>query len=238
VPGDLFQISATARRAFDASADPALTTFAFRSDPLIGPLVTQRPGLRIPGAWDPFECAVCAVVLGQKVGSASGRTLAARIVDRAGQRIKEPVTGLTHLFPTPMALANADLNGLGLPKSRVAALQELARAVIQGKLDFGATTESVLAAFSRLRGIGPSTAEYVALRAFEEPDAFPATDSVLRHMAGIAKRPLTALELEARAEAWRPWRGYAATHLWSAAANPIERNARGEIQKPAVRKRV
>jgi AraC family transcriptional regulator of adaptative response / DNA-3-methyladenine glycosylase II len=236
VPAALFQISSAARRVFDTSADPVRTTFAFRSDPLLGPLVTRRPGLRIPGAWDPFECTVCAV-LGQSVSIASGRTLAARIVDRAGQRIKEPVAGLTRLFPTPTALAKADLNGLGLPKTSVVALQELARAVIEGKLDFGASTECVRAALSVLPGIGPSTVEYVALRALEEPDAFPASDSDLRDIAGIANRPLSASELEARAEAWRPWRAYAALHLWSAAASPIEWNAPREIRESIGQKR-
>jgi AraC family transcriptional regulator of adaptative response / DNA-3-methyladenine glycosylase II len=235
VPAVLFQISSAARRVFDTAADPARTTLAFRSDPLLGPFVTRRPGLRIPGAWDPFECTVCAV-LGQNASIASARILAARIVDRAGQRIKKPGADLTSLFPTPTALARADLNGLGLPKTRVSALQELARAVIQGKLDFGASTECVLAALSKLPGIGPSTPEYVALRALGEPDAFPATDSELRHIAGIANRPLSALELQARAEAWRPWRGYAALHLWSAAESPIEWDTRGEISltRPAM----
>jgi AraC family transcriptional regulator, regulatory protein of adaptative response / DNA-3-methyladenine glycosylase II len=218
VPTALFQISSAARRVFDTSADPTRTTLTFCSDPLLGPLVTRRPGLRIPGSWNPFECAVCAI-LGQSVSIASGRILAARIVERAGQRIKNTGTDLASLFPTPTALAKADLNGLGLPKTRVAALQEFARAVTQGKLDFGASTECVLAALSKLRGIGPSTAEYVALRALGEPDAFPVTDPDLRDIAGLRNRPLSASELQARAEAWRPWRGYAALHLWSAAAN-------------------
>jgi len=229
VPAALFQISLAARRAFDASADPARTTFAFRSDSLLGPLVARRPGLRIPGAWDPFECAVCAV-LGQNVSIASGRTLVARLVDMAGQRIKEPVADLTHLFPTPMALAKADLNGLGLPTTQVTALQALACAVTHGKLDFSATSEVVCAALSKLPGIDASTAEYVALRALGEPDAFPATDPVLRHIAGIPNEPLSALELEARAEAWRPWRAYAAMHLWETVTNPIKWKEQGEMQ--------
>jgi AraC family transcriptional regulator of adaptative response / DNA-3-methyladenine glycosylase II len=224
VPAALFQISLAARRVFDTSADPARTTSAFRSDPLLGPFVSRRPGLRIPGIWDPFECTVCAV-LGQEAGIASGRTLAARIVELAGQRIERPDTSLTSLFPTPTALANADLNGLGLTKNSAATLQELARAVILGKVDFSASTDCILAALSKLPGIGRETAEYVALRGLGEPDAFPATDSDLRHIAGVANRPLSALELEARAEAWRPWRGYAAFHLWSATTDPIKWNA-------------
>ena len=221
VPAALFQISSAARRAFDANADPARITFAFRSDQLLGPLVAKRPGLRIPGTWDPFECAVCAV-LGQSVSIDFGRALAARLVERVGQRIKEPVAELTHLFPTPMALARADLNGLGFSKTRVTALQDLSSAVIHGKLDFSSTTESVRASLLKLPGIGASTAEYVVLRALGEPDAFPTADSVLRHITGKPNHPLSALELEARAEAWRPWRAYAAMHLWGTATNPIE----------------
>lgn len=224
VPTTLFRISSAARRVFDTSADPALTTLAFRSDPLLGSLVTRRPGLRIPGAWDPFECAVFAV-LAEAVTIAHARTLAACIVDRAGERIKDPVVGLTRLFPTPLAIARADLNGLDLPKTCVTALQELARAVNEGKLDFGASTECVVAALSQLSGVGPSIAEYVALRALGEPDAFPATDSDLQHIASIANRPLSSAELEARAEAWRPWRGYAAVHLWTSAAAQTELSA-------------
>lgn len=212
-PAALFQISSAARRAFDANADPARIALAFRSDSVLGPLVTKRPGLRIPGAWDPFECAVCAV-LGQNVSVTSSRALAARLVEKVGQRIRDPVEDLTHLFPTPTALARADLNALGFSKTRVTALQELSSAVIQGKLDFSSTTESVRAALSKIAGIGASTAEYVVLRALGEPDAFPSADSVLRHITGEPDHPLSALELEARAEAWRPWRAYAAMHLW------------------------
>jgi AraC family transcriptional regulator, regulatory protein of adaptative response / DNA-3-methyladenine glycosylase II len=236
VPASLFQISSAARRVFDTSADPARTTLAFRSDPLLGPFVMRRPGLRIPGAWDPFECTVCAV-LGQNVSIAFGRILTARVVDRAGQGINKPGADLTSLFPTPTSLAKADLNGLGLSKTRVVAIQELARAVIEGKVDFGASTECVRAALSKLPGVGPWTVEYVALRALGEPDAFPATDSNLRRMAGIASRSLSASELEARAEAWRPWRGYAALHLWRAIADPIEWKPPGEIRESIARRR-
>ena len=213
-PAALFQISSAVRRVFDTSADPARTTQAFQSDSLLGGLVKRRPGLRIPGAWDPFECTVC-VVLGQDVSKAFARTLAARIVDRAGPLLKEPSAGLTRLFPTPMALAKADLNGLGLPKARVATVQELARAVLEGKVDFDASTECIRAALSKLR-IGISTADHVALRALGEPDAFPSADPALRQITGIANQPLSALALQERAEAWRPWRAYAAMHLWSA----------------------
>jgi AraC family transcriptional regulator of adaptative response / DNA-3-methyladenine glycosylase II len=224
VPATLFQISSAARRVFDTSADPARTMLAFRTDPLLGPFVNRRPGLRIPGAWDPFECTVCEVV-GQNVDSTYRRTLVGRVVARVGERLESP-GALTSVFPTPAALVSADLDRLGLSKSQVTMLKKIARAVVEGELDFGASTECVRNALLKL-GIGPSIAEIVALRALGEPDAFPAADYDLRHIAGNL-RSLSAFELEARAEAWRPWRGYAAFHLWTATTDLITwNNCRG-----------
>ncbi len=223
-PGALFQISSNARRAFDLSADPAVISSALRSDPLLGPLVKARPGLRIPGAWDPFECAVRAV-LGQQVSVAAARTLAARVVARAGTPIETTADGLTHLFPSPGALAAADLGGLGITGARIGALHALARAVMEGRLDFGASVDDVAAALAQLPGFGEWTAQYVALRALGEPDAFPAADLVLRRVAAPNGAPLKERALTERAERWRPWRGYAVFHLWRSAAPPPVRKA-------------
>jgi AraC family transcriptional regulator of adaptative response / DNA-3-methyladenine glycosylase II len=212
----LFNVACTARRMFDLGADPARVILAFEHDPTLGPLVRARPGLRIPGAWDPFECVVRAI-LGQQVSVAAGRTLAARLVARAGRPISTAEDGLTHLFPSPAALARADLHGLGLTSARVGALHALARAVRDG-LDLSGSSDDVSRALGALPGIGAWTAQYVALRALGEPDAFPAGDLVLRRVASPGDAPLSARALESRAEAWRPWRGYAALHLWRAAA--------------------
>lgn len=216
-PGDLLELVSGARRVFDLSADPARIAHAFGADPLLGPLVRRRPGLRIPGAWDPFECAVRAV-LGQQVSVAAGRTFAARLVRRAGVPIAGGADGLTHMFPSPAALAGAALDGLGLTNARVAAVRALARAVCDGTLDFAADPQTVVDRLAALPGLGAWTAQYIALRALGEPDAFPAADLVLRRMAGVAGAPLSRRQLEARAEPWRPWRGYAVLHLWRAAA--------------------
>jgi len=216
-PAALFQLSAAARRTFDLAADPARIALALRGDPLLAPLVDRRPGLRIPGAWDPFECAVRAV-LGQQVSVAAGRTLAARVVARVGRPIAGGTDGLTHLFPSPAALAAANLDGLGLTGARARALRALAHAVAEGALDLGAAVEDVAAGLEALPGLGRWTAQYVALRALGEPDAFPAADLVLRRMAAAGGTALSARALEARAEAWRPWRGYAVLHLWRAAS--------------------
>ena len=218
VLGALLQISSTARRTFDVGSDPALIAAAFQSDPLLAPLVQRHPGLRIPGAWDPFECAVRAV-LGQQVSVACGRMLAARLVARAGRPISTAISELTHLFPTPAELAGADLTGLGLTGERLRVLQNFAEAAAKGKLDFEGATDRICDALAALPGIGDWTAQYVALRGLGEPDAFPASDRILRRMAGGCGAPLSVADLQAAAEAWRPWRGYAAMHLWRAAAD-------------------
>jgi AraC family transcriptional regulator, regulatory protein of adaptative response / DNA-3-methyladenine glycosylase II len=212
----LFQISVAARRVFDLAADPALTAHAFKADPILGPLARRRPGIRIPGIWDPFECAVRAV-LGQQVSVAAGRTLAARVVQRAGHVLPDGREGLTHVFPSPEALARADLDGIGVTGARIAAIRTLARAVTEGQLDFSAPADEVTAALVALPGIGAWTAQYIALRALGEPDAFPAADIALRRMAAEGGKSLTPRALGEQAEAWRPWRSYAVMHLWRAA---------------------
>ncbi len=235
-PAALFQLSAAARRTFDLAADPAPIALALRGDPLLAPLVNLRPGLRIPGAWDPFECAVRAV-LGQQVSVAAGRTLAARVVARVGRPIAGGTDGLTHLFPSPAALAAANLDGLGLTGARARALRALAQAVAEGALDLGAPVEDVAAGLEALPGLGGWTAQYVALRALGEPDAFPAADLVLRRMAAGGGAPLSTRALEARAEAWRPWRGYAVLHLWRAARDVVGARTRAvRVRKRPARK--
>ena len=206
-PTMLFQISSTARRMFDLAADPARIAVAFQTDDLLAPLVKRHAGVRIPGAWDAFECAVRAL-LGEHIDVAAARTHAARLVARAGQPIAEATEGLTHFFPTPQALAAAELGGLGLGAGRAAAVRALASATCDGKSRFRAGVEEIMAALASLPGFDADAAQYVALCALGEPDAFPR----------VARKPLTVRELDARMEAWRPWRGYALIHLWQAAA--------------------
>ncbi|HXZ60029.1 MAG TPA: AlkA N-terminal domain-containing protein [Steroidobacteraceae bacterium] len=233
-PSALLPLASAARRVFDLAGDPARIGAELAADPLIGPLVAERPGLRIPGVWDPFECAVRAV-LGQQVSVAAGRTLAGRLVERSGQPLRAGAEGLTHLFPTPASLARSDLGGLGITTTRAAALKALARAVLERRVDFSAAPAVVAAALAALRGIGPWTAQYVALRALGEPDAFPYGDWVLRRMAAPqGAEVLSAQKLEERSRRWRPWRGYAAVHLWRAAGQ-VPLRARGKAPAhPAV----
>lgn len=230
----LFQIAAAARRVFDLGADPGQIARDLGVDRQLRALVRQRPGLRIPGAWDPFECAVRAV-LGQQVSVPAGRTLASRLAQRLGECVQTGEEGLSRLFPTPQALADGDINGLGITTARLAALRALARAVVEGRIDFDAGADTLAGQLTALTGFGAWTAQYVALRALGEPDALPEGDLVLRRMAAGAERPLTARELRQRAESWRPWRGYATLHLWCAASEaptrPMRRVAAEHTQR-------
>jgi AraC family transcriptional regulator, regulatory protein of adaptative response / DNA-3-methyladenine glycosylase II len=216
-PAALLQLSTTARRVFDLAADPQRIGAELASDSLVGPLARAYPGLRIPGAWEPFECAVRAV-LGQQVSVAAGRTFTARLVERLGAAIRPGADGLTRLFPDAAVLAQAPLASLGITRSRAVTLRALARAVLERRIDFSAAPAEVIAALVAVPGIGAWTAQYVALRALGEPDAMPAGDLVLRRMVGAATRLASLRELEERARAWQPWRGYAVIHLWRAAA--------------------
>lgn len=214
-------IDARLRRWFDVDADLRAIGAHLATDPLLAPLVAARPGLRVPGAWDPFELAVRAIV-GQQISVAGARTIAGRIVGRAGDRVTPAAgDGVVALFPTPSQLAEADLGAIGMPGARVRAIQNLAAAVAADPVLLDATGD-LDADVRRLRalpGVGEWTAQYIALRGFKHADAFPASDlGILRALAGPDDRRPTPAEARARAEPWRPYRAYAAQHLWSADA--------------------
>jgi AraC family transcriptional regulator of adaptative response / DNA-3-methyladenine glycosylase II len=213
----LLQISSTTRRVFDLEADPARVSAAFKPDALLRALTLRHPGIRIPGAWDGFECGVRAIV-GQQISVAGARTLMTRLISRCGESLVNAVDDLSHLFPTPAALASADLSDVGLTGAKRSTLRAFSQAVHECAVDFTASTDDVFASLTSLPGIGTWTAQYIALRALAEPDALLDGDLVLRQMASDGTRPLSARELGQRAENWRPWRGYAAMHLWYAAS--------------------
>jgi AraC family transcriptional regulator, regulatory protein of adaptative response / DNA-3-methyladenine glycosylase II len=215
-PADLLHLSTVARRVFDLAADPETVNAVLKCDPLLGPLIDRRPGLRIPGAWNPFECAVRAIVE-QQLNVGVARTFLARLVQRTGTPIA-PIHGLTHLFPEPKAVVAADLSGLGLSKRRIAVLKELSAAILDGRLDFSASITDIMRGLSDIPGIDQWSTEYVALHALGEPDAFPSADLVLGRTSSQCGTVISASALEQTAEAWRPWRGYAAVHLWGAAS--------------------
>jgi AraC family transcriptional regulator of adaptative response / DNA-3-methyladenine glycosylase II len=179
----------------------------------------RRPGLRVPGAWDGFELAIRAV-LGQQITVAAAIRLAGRLVAAYGEPLADPDRHLTHVFPTPEALADADLAALGMPRSRAATLRGVAAAVIANPDLFGANgdLEAAVARLRSIRGVGEWTAQYIALRQLREPDAFPAADVGLMRALGEGQaQRLSAPQMLARAEPWRPWRAYAAQHLWASA---------------------
>jgi AraC family transcriptional regulator, regulatory protein of adaptative response / DNA-3-methyladenine glycosylase II len=212
-------IIARLRRVFDLGADPIAIAAYLEQDPMLLPLVQARPGLRVPGNWDGFELAIRAV-LGQQITVAAARGLAAKLVARYGKPLRHPEGALTHVFPEPKLLAKADLAALGMPRSRAAALSAVAKDAIADPQLFEATGEldDAIEKLRAIRGVGEWTAHYIALRQLREPDAFPASDiGLMRAIAKQEGRPYSATELLSRADPWRPWRAYAAQHLWSAA---------------------
>ncbi|ABC80745.1 AlkA N-terminal domain-containing protein [Anaeromyxobacter dehalogenans] len=205
------------RRLLDLDADAAAIGAHLSGDPLLAPLLAARPGLRVPGAWEPFELVVRAV-LGQQVSVAAARTLAGRLAARLGAPVDSGDPALSRLFPGPEALAGADLEGLGLTRARAATLAAIGGAVRDDPslLAPGGELEDAVARLDALPGIGRWTAQYVAMRALHQPDAFPEGDlGLLAALGGLRGRGRAAPgELLRRAERWRPWRAYAALHLW------------------------
>ncbi len=219
-------ILARVGRVFDVGADIETIGAHLSRDPFLGRLVAQRPGLRAPGGWDGFELGVRAV-LGQQVTVVAARGLAGRLVGLCGvalPRARGSDPELSRAFPSAEQVAAADLAALGMPQARRATLRALAEAALADPELFSTagTMEEAIVRLRAIRGIGEWTAQYIALRARREPDAFPASDvGLLRAAATRSGERPTPAELLTRAEAWRPWRAYAAQHLWAAdAAGP------------------
>ncbi|WP_425374963.1 DNA-3-methyladenine glycosylase family protein [Methylobacterium segetis] len=226
---DLPRSLATLIAIFDTQADPEAIARHLSRDPVLAPLVAARPGLRVPGAWDGFEMAVRAI-LGQQVSVAAATRLAGRLVAAFGTPLAAGGDGLTHLFPEPERLAEADVSAaLAMPRARGRAIQALAAALLREPdlLAPGQGLEPAVARLTALPGIGAWTAQYIAMRALREPDALPPGDiGLLRALDSGRGRPSPA-ELLARAESWRPWRSYAVMHLWTADAAAIAEQAPG-----------
>jgi len=208
---------------FDLHADPKKIGAALAADPWLAPLIDAAPGLRVPGAWSGFELVVRAIV-GQQISVKGATTIIGRLVQRAGERIEgHPHDNTAWRFPTPQALAAVDLAQIGMPGKRVAALQGFAHAVATGDVPLDSATadaSELRAALLALPGIGPWTVEYVAMRAWRDSDAWPAWDLVL--MQSICARDPSLVrptQQRTRTDAWRPWRAYAAMHLWNEVAD-------------------
>jgi len=217
----LLAIVARLRRLFDLDADVAAIGAHLSADEKLAPLVARRPGLRAPGGWDGFEMAVRAI-LGQQISVIAARKLAGRLVAATSPALPADVTGDERLgaaFPTAARLADAEIADIGMPGARIASLKSLAAAATADPhlLNPVGSYDEAVGRLAALPGFGPWTAQYWALRALRDSDAFPATDAALLRCPAMAlggKRPTPKL-LAARAESWRPWRAYAAQHLWT-----------------------
>ncbi|SIT42059.1 3-methyladenine DNA glycosylase/8-oxoguanine DNA glycosylase [Paraburkholderia ribeironis] len=223
VSGHADALAAPIAKMFDLHANPKKIGAELAADPWLAPLVEAVPGLRVPGAWSGFELVVRAIV-GQQVSVKAATTIIGRLVQRAGERIDgHPHENTAWRFPTPAALAAVDLAQIGMPGKRVAALQGFAHAVATGDVPLDSSvvdTTSLRAALLALPGIGPWTVEYVAMRAWRDADAWPAWDLVL--MQSICARDPSLVrptQQRTRTDTWRPWRAYAAMHLWNEVAD-------------------
>jgi AraC family transcriptional regulator of adaptative response / DNA-3-methyladenine glycosylase II len=219
-------IVARVRRLFDLGADIETIDGHLSGDPALAPLVAQRPGLRAPGGWDGFEIAVRAV-LGQQISVAAARRLAGQLVALHGRAVPKAARihpHLSHVFPTAKRLASASSIGLAMPVARLKTLKAVAEAAVSDPnlfRPFGSIEETV-ARLRTIHGIGEWTAQYIALRAIREMDAFPASDiGLLRSMVSMDGERTTPANLLRRAECWRPWRAYAAQHLWAAGGGAL-----------------
>ncbi|MFD7419423.1 AlkA N-terminal domain-containing protein [Streptomyces californicus] len=221
-PRDLTRAISRCRWLLDLDADPVAVDDRLRTDPLLAPLVDAGPGRRVPRTVDGAEFAVRAV-LGQQVSTAAARTHAARLVTAHGVPVDDPEGGLTHLFPTPGALAELDPEALALPRTRRATLTTLVAALAEDRLRLDTDTDwdEARTALSALPGFGPWTVESIAMRALGDPDAFLPTDLGIRRAAERLGLPATPAALTARAADWRPWRAYAVQYLWTADDHPI-----------------
>ena len=216
----LFSIVQRVRHLFDLDASTDDIARVLSADKVLRPLVKSNPGVRVPGAWGGFELTVRAI-LGQQVSVSAATTLAGRIANRYGDAIDVSVRNLervpNRLFPRPEQLVRARLESLGIIGSRAQTIRSVAKAVLNGELDFdsAAPADSTCAALTAIKGIGDWTAEYVSMRALKDPDAFPASDlGLLRAFDRPETERMKSGELKDRAEAWRPWRAYAALLIW------------------------
>ncbi|HNP64891.1 MAG TPA: AlkA N-terminal domain-containing protein [Woeseiaceae bacterium] len=223
----LLPIVQRVRGILDLDASPDDVARVLSRDPFLEALLQGKPGIRVPGAWDGFELTVRAI-LGQQVSVAAATTFAGRLAMRYGQQLDVEIpdlegdTGPTLVFPGPEKLLRARLSDLGIIRSRAATIRRVAKAVIEGEVSFdpSQSVDEFCRSLLAIKGIGEWTASYVAMRALKDPDAFPQADlGLLRAFDADDRARMKPAELKARAEAWRPWRAYAALLLWSSGEN-------------------
>jgi len=212
----LGRMAARVRALFDLGADPAAIADQLVTDARLRRLIRRCPGLRVPGAWSRFETAVRAII-GQQVSVAAATRLAGKLVRAFGHPMVDGSPPLTHVFPRPEDLADADIAAVGMPKARAETIRALARAVCDGSpvLETAPSLDAALERLTALPGCSDWTAQYIAMRALREPDAFPAGDLGLRKSLAHGKTTPSAAAVRRGAESWRPWRAYAAMWLWT-----------------------
>ena len=210
----LEQVVERIRRIFDLGADPVQIASHLSRDHKLRQLLKRRPGLRVPGVWDGFEAAVLAV-LGQKLTSAGSKRSATRLVQMFGTPLDTPIRGLKYLFPRPEVLARGDLSRLGISEDRVEILRNLVSSTARRHLTFSTlpTLEQTVSRVGAACGVDESTAHYIAMRAFGEPDAFPSREPALRRAVAGLKTTMSPAKAIDLADQWRPWRAYAAMHF-------------------------
>jgi AraC family transcriptional regulator of adaptative response / DNA-3-methyladenine glycosylase II len=211
----LLDVVSGVRRLFDVDARTEAIAEHLQSDPLLGECIRVTPGLRVPGAFDHFETAVM-MLLNQHIAPEEASDLMDRIVEKYGKRIETSQPSLTHVFPTPYVLSTARLESVGVPKRRARSIQALAKAVHEGglRLDGSPSLDAALEGLHSITDLSATTAHYIAMRVYREPDAFPSNNAWLRKGVSANGAPVSNAELESRADSWRPWRAYAAMHLW------------------------
>jgi len=211
----LLDVVSGVRRLFDVDAPTNMIAEHLGIDLVLSRHIEATPGLRVPGAFDHFETTVM-MLLNQHIPPEEASDLMDRIVDKYGKPIETSQTSLTHVFPTPYALSTARLEAVGVPKRRSRCIQALAKAVHEGalRLDGSASLDVAVEGLRSINDVSATTAEYIAMRVYREPDAFPMNNTWLRKAISQNGLPVSLSELESHSDSWRPWRAYAAMHLW------------------------
>ena len=224
----LLQVIERVRRIFDLGADPLQIASHLSRHPRLTPLLDERPGLRVPGVWDGFEFSVRAI-LSQQLAVRDPAVVVRDLVRTFGTPFKSAVVGLNHLFPRPEHLVEADLSVVDVRGGCARAIRALARAIIEKRLTFetSKSLEDTLSRLSAIRGMGERESHHIAMRAYGEPDALPYYDHELRRAVTDKGPMVSPADLLRISESWRPWRAYAAMHLWIAQADPVGRHRRG-----------
>jgi len=234
----LLDVVSGVRRLFDVDAPTAQIAKHLQTDPTLAQRLELTPGLRVPGAFDHFETAVMMLV-NQHMSAKDANELMDRIVDKYGKRIETSQPSLTHIFPSPYVLSTAKLDVVGVPTRRSRCIQALAKAVHEGvlRLDGSPSLDAAIESLQKISDVSATTAHYIAMRVYREPDAFPPSNRWLRQALSPNGTPISSVELENRAEAWRPWRAYAAMLLWDSYLDGGSRaeTEHHEYQEPVLR---